>query len=78
MITVYVWEKKLGDPSRSMKTYWATLRALWNGKKIPNIPLLLVNNKLSLKLRLTYLINISSASALQSIIITYFLPLGII
>ena len=38
--------KKLGDPSRSIKTYWAILRLLWNGKKVPNIPPLLVNNEL--------------------------------
>ena len=38
--------KKLGDPSRSIKTYWATLRTLWNGKKVPHIPPLLVNDKL--------------------------------
>ena len=38
--------KKLGDPSRSIKTYWATLRTLWNGKKVPNIPPLLVSNEL--------------------------------
>ena len=38
--------KKLGDPSRSIKTYWATLRTLWNGKKVPNIPPLLVNDEL--------------------------------
>ena len=38
--------KKLGDPSRSIKTYWATLKTLWNGEKVPNIPSLLVNNKL--------------------------------
>ena len=36
----------LGDPSRSIKTYWATLRTLWDGKKVPNIPPLLVNNEL--------------------------------
>ena len=38
--------KKLGDPSRSIKTYWATLRTLWNGKKVPNILPLLVNDEL--------------------------------
>ena len=38
--------KKLGDPCRSIKTYWATLRTLWNGKKVPNIPPLLVNDGL--------------------------------
>ena len=39
--------KKLGDPSRSIKTYWATLRTLWNGKKEPNIPPLLANDELT-------------------------------
>ena len=38
--------KKLGDPSRSIKTYWATLRILWNGEKVPNIPSLQVNDEL--------------------------------
>ena len=38
--------KKLGGPSRSIKSYWAILRTLWNGKKVPNIPPLLVNNKI--------------------------------
>ena len=38
--------KKLGDPSRSIKTYWATLRTLWNGKKVSNIPPLLANDEL--------------------------------
>ena len=38
--------KKLGDHSRSIKTYWATLKTLWNGKKVPNIPPLLVNDEL--------------------------------
>ena len=45
MITLHL-EKNLGDPSRSIKTYWTTLRTLWNGKKVPNIPLLVVNNEL--------------------------------
>ena len=43
--------KKLCDPSRSIKTYWATLRTLWNGKKVPNIPPLLVNNELIIKFK---------------------------
>ena len=38
--------KKLGDPSRSIKTYCATLRSLWNGKKLPDTAPLLVNNEL--------------------------------
>ena len=46
IITLHVLDKKVGDSSRSIKTYWATLKTLWNGKKVPNIPPLLVNNKL--------------------------------
>ena len=38
--------RKLGDPSRSIGTYWATLKTLWNGEKVPNIPTLLVNTEL--------------------------------
>ena len=59
--------KKLGDLSRSRKSYWATLRTLWNGKKVPNIPTLLVNNEqiAEFEVRLTYLTNISPANALQ-------------
>ena len=34
--------KKLGDPSRSINT----LRTLWNGKKVPKFPPLLVNDEL--------------------------------
>ena len=45
MITLYVLGK-LGDPSRSIKTYWATLTTLGNRKKVPNIPALLVNDEL--------------------------------
>ena len=37
--------KRLGDLARSIKSYWATLRTLWNGKKVTNISTLLVNNK---------------------------------
>ena len=29
--------KKLDELSRSIKSYWATLRTLWNEKNIPNI-----------------------------------------
>ena len=38
--------KKHGDHSQSLKSYCATLRTLWNGKNVPNIPLLLVNYEL--------------------------------
>ena len=45
MITLCL-EKKLVDSSRSIKSYWAKLKTLWNGKKVPNIPPLLKNNEL--------------------------------
>ena len=43
---LYTFWKELSDPSRSIKRHRATLRTLWNGKKVPNIPPLLVNNEL--------------------------------
>ena len=36
---------KLNDPSLSNKTYWPILKTFYNGKKIPVIPLLFINNK---------------------------------
>ena len=38
--------KKHADSSRSIKSYWATLRTLLNGKKVPSILPLLVNKEL--------------------------------
>ena len=38
--------KKLNNPKTSPKTYWATVKSIYNGKKIPLIPPLLINNKL--------------------------------
>ena len=37
---------KLIDPTTSFKTYWSILKTFYNGRKIPNIPLLLINDKL--------------------------------
>ena len=37
---------KLNDPHTSAKSYWSILKALYNGKKIPLIPPILINNKL--------------------------------
>ena len=37
---------KLNDPNTSAKTYWSIIKTLFNGKKVPVIPPLLVNNKL--------------------------------
>ena len=36
---------KLNDPETTAKAYWSILRTLYNGKKIPLIPPILVNNK---------------------------------
>ena len=38
--------QKLSDPSASSKTYWSILKRFYNGKKVPIIPPLLINNKL--------------------------------
>ena len=37
---------KLNDPKTSAKAYWSILKTLYNGKKIPLISPILVNNKL--------------------------------
>ena len=37
---------KLIDPTISFTTYWSILKTFYNGRKIPNIPLLLINDKL--------------------------------
>ena len=37
--------KKLNNPLLQAKTYWSILKTLYNGKKIPLIPLLLVNDQ---------------------------------
>ena len=38
---------KLNDPHTSAKSYWSILKTLYNGKKIPLIPPILINNKLT-------------------------------
>ena len=38
--------QKLSDLNTSSKTYWSILKRFFNGKKVPIIPPLLVNNKL--------------------------------
>ena len=37
---------KLNNHKTSAKTYWSILKTFYNGKKIPVIPPLLINNKL--------------------------------
>ena len=37
---------KLNNPKTNAKTYWSILKTFYNGKKIPVIPPLLINNKL--------------------------------
>ena len=38
---------KLNDPHTSAKSYWPILKTLYNGKKIPLIPPILISNKLA-------------------------------
>ena len=37
---------KLNDLTNSLKTYWLILKTFYNGKKVPLIPPLFINNKL--------------------------------
>ena len=37
---------KLNDPNTSVKAYWSIIKTLFNGKKVPVISPILVNNKL--------------------------------
>ena len=37
---------KSNDPMTTTKTYWSILRTFYNGKKVPIIPPLLINDKL--------------------------------
>ena len=37
---------KLNNPKTSAKAYWSILKSFYNGKKIPVIPPLLINNEL--------------------------------
>ena len=37
---------KLIDPTTSSNTYWSILKTFYNGRKIPIIPPLLINDKL--------------------------------
>ena len=37
---------KLTNPKSSSNTYWPILKTFYNGKKVPLIPLLVINNKL--------------------------------
>ena len=41
----YKLSTKLANPSTSWKTYWSILKTFVNGKKVPIIPSLLVNDK---------------------------------
>ena len=37
---------RLNDPKTNAKTYWPILKTFYNGKKVPIIPLRLINNEL--------------------------------
>ena len=38
--------RKLTNPKTSSKTYWSILKTFYNGRKVPLIPPLVINNKL--------------------------------
>ena len=40
---------KLNNPKTSAKAYWSILNILYNGKKIPVIPPLLINSEMTLR-----------------------------
>ena len=65
---------KLNDPETSAKAYWSILKTLYNGKKIPLIPPILVNNKLNQILRRKQTISILSShlNVLQSLMIVLY------
>ena len=46
MITNFILHNKLIDPTTSSKTYWSFVKTFYNGRKIPIVYPLLVNNKL--------------------------------
>ena len=46
-----VLSDKLNDPHTSAKSYWSILKTLYNGKKIPLIPPILISNKLVSKFK---------------------------
>ena len=37
---------KLSDPMTNAKTYWSFLKTFYNGKKVPIIPPLVINNEI--------------------------------
>ena len=57
--------QKLSDPSASSKTYWSILKRFYNGKKVPIIPPLLINNKLESDFKTKA---ISKVSLLQNVL----------
>ena len=44
--SIMIIAEKLNNPKTSRKTYWAIMKAFYNGKKIPLIPPLLITYKL--------------------------------
>ena len=57
--------RKLNDPTLQSKTYWSILKGFYNGKRVPVIPPLLVNNKFvtDFKVKANILLKIFSAKS---------------
>ena len=51
--------RKLTNPKTSSKTYWSILKTFYNGKKVPLIPPLVINNKLQPDLKEKQITSIS-------------------
>ena len=60
--------RKLNDPLKSSETYWSIMKTFFNGKKVPIIPPLLFNVRLSLIFKKKQKLSVSS---LQTIYITF-------
>ena len=67
MVTFYL-RKMLGGSFRSIKSYWPTLKNQQNGKKLSNIPLLMVNDELitEFEIKVNIYSHLSTANSLQS------------
>ena len=67
MVTFYL-RKMLGGSFRSIKSYWHTLKNQQNGKKLSNIPLLMVNDELitEFEIKVNIYSHLSTANSLQS------------
>ena len=67
--------EKLKDPHTNAKSYWSILKTLYNGKKIPLIPPILINNRLisNFKSCLCYKIITSHNASSEALVKNFFI-----